>query len=391
MKPAQIRVFDGLRLTTEHLEHLQQSLLSAVQDLREIAGVALVYRGLDVAFADEKSITVQPGLAFDAEKNRIVIDEPQTVEIEFGPATTLFVCARHETVEEGEVENHPTIIWDSGAIVVQPPLPEPAGKLLPIAELVRDSDGTRAVRLLNRAVSVPAAGAGPSADLPAAGSDAAPAAAPRPRSGVVSFASEGAGFDLTSPLLALQTSGALARPGGVSQLADSLFTRDIETMPDYDEVRCYLAMTLTVSWTQAEAAAAQTGVRAMTIAANGDAHLAQTAPSTQLGAATVHYAGGAAPILRVELSDGAIAIAPLHPLVSDLAPTETIAQILQPLNVGVRVERVSAAKIRVSADLECPPGITLAPLAGLDRHAVSVGWTVRFGWSGVGIRGSVVR
>jgi len=36
MKPAQIRVFDGLRLTSEHLDHLQQSLITTAQDLREV-------------------------------------------------------------------------------------------------------------------------------------------------------------------------------------------------------------------------------------------------------------------------------------------------------------------------------------------------------------------
>ena len=39
MQPAQIRVFDGLRLTTEHLNHLQAALRSGVQDLREILGL----------------------------------------------------------------------------------------------------------------------------------------------------------------------------------------------------------------------------------------------------------------------------------------------------------------------------------------------------------------
>ena len=143
MKPGHLEVFDGLRITTEHMEHLQEALHSAVQDLREILGLGKVYTGFDVAAEDAQTIIVMPGLAFDLKKNRIVCDEPQTVPVSFAEGTTaLYVCARHETVEDGLVENRPTLIWDSCRVVLRPTPPGPDDNLVPLARLDQTEDGT---------------------------------------------------------------------------------------------------------------------------------------------------------------------------------------------------------------------------------------------------------
>ena len=93
MRPGQIRVFDGLRLTTEHLTHLQDALRSGVEDIREILGLGVVYRGFEVAAASETAITVQPGLAFDFQKNRLVADEPRPIGDDAGPTPYDLVLA----------------------------------------------------------------------------------------------------------------------------------------------------------------------------------------------------------------------------------------------------------------------------------------------------------
>lgn len=114
MKPGSIQVFDGLRLTTQHLEHLQGGFHSAVQDLRQILGLGQVHQGFEVVPSGDLVITVMPGIAFDFQKNRIVCEEPRTLEVKFAPGETLkFVCVKYEQVQNGVVDGRPTMIWDS--------------------------------------------------------------------------------------------------------------------------------------------------------------------------------------------------------------------------------------------------------------------------------------
>lgn len=142
MRPGQIRVFDGLRITTEHMEHLQGSFHSAVQDIREILGLGKVYHGFEVIAGGDGSIQVQPGLAFDFQKNRIVCDEPKTVEVMFGAGEdTKYVCMKYDQIEDGKVEDKFTLVWDSCSVVMQTTLPETKENLVPIAKLIKKEDG----------------------------------------------------------------------------------------------------------------------------------------------------------------------------------------------------------------------------------------------------------
>ena len=120
MRPGQLRVFDGLRVTTEHVDHFQASLHSAIRDIREILGLGMVYAGFNVAATDAQTVTVQPGLAFDFQRNRVVLDERQTLEVTFSEnQDTAFVCAKYDQIEGGETEGRTTLIWDSCALVVR--------------------------------------------------------------------------------------------------------------------------------------------------------------------------------------------------------------------------------------------------------------------------------
>ena len=87
MRPGHLNVFDGLRITTEHMNYLQGSFHSAVQDLRGILGLGAVFEGFEVTL-EGNSVTVGPGLAFDLQKNRIVLDQPVSVELNFAPGET---------------------------------------------------------------------------------------------------------------------------------------------------------------------------------------------------------------------------------------------------------------------------------------------------------------
>jgi hypothetical protein len=142
MKPGQIQVFDGLRLTTQHLQHLQGAFHSAVQDIRQILGLGLVHQGFEVVQDSDQTVTVMPGVAFDFLKNRIVSDEPRILEVKFGEGEIIkFVCVKYDQVEDGLVEGRATLIWDSCAIQLRPTLPDPAENEVPLCALTPKKAG----------------------------------------------------------------------------------------------------------------------------------------------------------------------------------------------------------------------------------------------------------
>jgi hypothetical protein len=135
MRPGHINVFDGLRITTEHMNYLQGSLHSAVQDLREILGLGAVYSGFEVV-VEGNSINVSPGLAFDYQKNRIVSDEPKTIVVSFAAnESTKYVSVKYDQIEDGKVEDRFTLVWDSCAIEVWPTLPPANANVVVIARI----------------------------------------------------------------------------------------------------------------------------------------------------------------------------------------------------------------------------------------------------------------
>ncbi len=142
MKPGHLNVFDGLRMTTEHMNYLQGSFHSAVQDLRGILGLGTVHQGLEVV-VEGSAVTVQPGLAFDHQGNRIVLDTPVTVELNFAAGeNTKYVCVKYDQIEDGEVEGRFTLVWDSCGVVVLSELPEVADNLVPLAHVDRVNSST---------------------------------------------------------------------------------------------------------------------------------------------------------------------------------------------------------------------------------------------------------
>lgn len=149
MRPGHIRVFDGLRITTEHMNHLQDSFHSALQDIREILGLGRVYCGFEVVPEAGNAIVVQPGLAFDFQKNRIICDEPKKVEVTFEPGEEVkYVCLKYAQVEQGQVEGQFTMIWDSCSVLLRTSQPEDQENLVPIAKLVRPTDGNGAFEIV---------------------------------------------------------------------------------------------------------------------------------------------------------------------------------------------------------------------------------------------------
>jgi hypothetical protein len=142
MQPRTIEVFDGLRITTDHLDHLQGSIHSALEDFRGILGLGRVHRGFGVTPVDEHSIQVDPGLAFDSQRRRVVSDEPVKLEVPAAVATEpQFVCAGYDQGADGEVEGHLTRVWDSARIDIRPAPPGITDDAIVIAQLLPVANG----------------------------------------------------------------------------------------------------------------------------------------------------------------------------------------------------------------------------------------------------------
>jgi hypothetical protein len=142
MRPAEIRVFDGLRITTDHLNHLQGAFASGFDDVREILGLGQAHTGLDVALQDDGSVTIQPGTAFDLQKNRLASDNPLNLKVTFRAQDKVkYICLKYEQVEDGIVEGHPTMVWDSCSALVRDQYPAPAENLVTLARVVKRADG----------------------------------------------------------------------------------------------------------------------------------------------------------------------------------------------------------------------------------------------------------
>ena len=139
MQPGHIRVFDGLRVSTEHIDHFQGSLHSALGDVRRILGLGRVHRGFTVVRGDGDEISVQPGLAFDFAGNRLVSDDVVSFTAPLPiPGAPVHVCISYAQVEDGVVDGRPTLIFDTVQVEARQAKPKPGENVLVIALLVAD-------------------------------------------------------------------------------------------------------------------------------------------------------------------------------------------------------------------------------------------------------------
>ena len=81
---AHTQFLDGLRVTAEHLQHLQDSLRQSVLDLRRTVGLGRIGWGLRVTVAGS-NLQIAAGIAFAPSGVRLSLDGPATVPL---PATT---------------------------------------------------------------------------------------------------------------------------------------------------------------------------------------------------------------------------------------------------------------------------------------------------------------
>src|SRR3954470_13674295 len=77
---ARTQFIDGLRVTADHLQHLQDRLREAVRDVRNAIGTRKIAWGLQVA-PGAGAVTVSPGVAFAPSGVRLNLDSPVNLPV----------------------------------------------------------------------------------------------------------------------------------------------------------------------------------------------------------------------------------------------------------------------------------------------------------------------
>ncbi|MEO7086639.1 MAG: hypothetical protein ABI442_16175 [Gemmatimonadaceae bacterium] len=78
---ARTQFIDGLRVTADHLQHLQDRLRESVLDVRNTFGLSRVAWGLHVTANPSGGVHVTPGVAFSPSGVRLAIDSPVTLAV----------------------------------------------------------------------------------------------------------------------------------------------------------------------------------------------------------------------------------------------------------------------------------------------------------------------
>jgi hypothetical protein len=358
MQPGQIRVFDGLRITTEHIEHFQESLQSALREVRGAVGIGRV-RGLEVARGDGDVVTVAPGVGFSPPGGRIVCDEAMSAPVAFEPdADRLYVAVRYAQVEAGVVEDHPTLIWDTGAVVLVPALPGPDEDVVVLAKVVRRPEGGFDVVRLPEPEpappSMPAAGAGESRPRL------------RVRQDVVEITGEPEGRKLREILA--NSSGA-ASSGGPVRIA----LRSVEMPLDFAPSSLGLDSIVTVRIGGAETSAGFV----CEATARGEATAVEAA-FAQSALTTVTGPGGTAS----SIARGACALVAPHDVRG--GESDALAQLVAPLRVRLEVTPGASSGFVIGCWLEWQGGVSEADSKRLEAAGAVLRWSASLAWKALG-------
>jgi hypothetical protein len=388
MRPGQIRVFDGLRVTTEHVDHFQASLHSAIQDIREILGLGVVYAGLEVVATGSDIVTVQPGIAFDRQKNRIVCDEAQQLKVAFAPKQdALYVCAKYDQIEGGETEGRKTLIWDSCSVSLRSDRPDPKENVLPLAMVTRSDSGSLAVTDLTAPVVAGTAAPEPRAD-----------AGPQPadwtvRQGVLRLP-ENAGAAPASVSSLLSSAAAGAPPpgtGGVPWVP--LAAVELPADLAWSGATCYATVSATLNLPAAPAAPAADagtpgGAEPGTAASAAPVRVDATFRASSTGEATIvdgriaQFAVTTNGVTPGELTEGVVFSLPL-----DAAASAVLAdarELLARVRLCIRLESSGGTAIKAVAHLTWSGAWTDQAAQQFEQHRPMLTWTGRLAWKAVG-------
>ena len=135
---------DGLRVTAQHLNHLEESAQEAVSDLRRVLGLAHIGYGFRIQVADDgQSATLTPGLGFTASGARVTLDEGASLTIPDGdgPFSVALTAGSHDDPTTRVGDTGTIIFADTVVSVAAEPPPDPDSL---VVGTIQRSDGNLA-------------------------------------------------------------------------------------------------------------------------------------------------------------------------------------------------------------------------------------------------------
>lgn len=130
-----VRFLDGMRVTIEHMEHLQALWLSAAVQLREAVGTGRVSHGLRVEPAPGNKVKVGRGLAFDRKGRPLALEQEAEVAPDFGASKTIYLALVHARRTGGLVNGVPTLVFNEPRIETRAAAPPYTDDSVVFAEL----------------------------------------------------------------------------------------------------------------------------------------------------------------------------------------------------------------------------------------------------------------
>ena len=132
---------DGLRVTAQHLNHLQDAALGAVRDVRELLGFGRIGVGLRLVSEGGK-VTLTPGLAFSLGGDRLRLDEAAVLALPEGPGPfSVRLRAASRDLEAARVGSTPTIIFGDTVVEVLAGPVDPAPDALVVGTVTPGGGG----------------------------------------------------------------------------------------------------------------------------------------------------------------------------------------------------------------------------------------------------------
>ena len=117
---ARTQFIDGLRVTADHLQHLQDRLRDAMRDVRQTIGLGRVAWGLHVTVAAD-SVIVTPGVAFAPSGIRLNIDTDANLPIPGGAGPwRVTLKATEQDRASLRVGDKPTLIQLITSVAIEP-------------------------------------------------------------------------------------------------------------------------------------------------------------------------------------------------------------------------------------------------------------------------------
>lgn len=143
---ARTQFVEGLRVTADHLLHLQDRLREGILDFRRVIGLGRIAWGLKVQATG--NVTVQPGVAFAASGVRLALDSPLTLpEPEGAGPFRVVLRASNSDRQTLRVGTTPTLILlNTTAAVEADDGSDPGADALVIARLTRVVGGLSVVQ-----------------------------------------------------------------------------------------------------------------------------------------------------------------------------------------------------------------------------------------------------